>query len=452
MRPLRAAPVIGLILLAAALGLAPGAHAQSDLARARLVTLPNGLRLLLAPDSTATAVEVASWFDAGGEEARPGPAGLARLLEHLMAREGPARRVANQGGTAGSFTSPDVVCFFETLPAGDLGLGLAIEAERLRSLTVTASDLDRARARLAAERESRAESGPAVLGMRRLYDLITPTAPYRRGVSGEAAALASLTPRDCEDAFRARFGPGQALVTIVGAFEPEAALREARRTLGAVPARGVAARPTTARPGAAHERRATERLEMDLQVLFAGWRGPAESDPDAVPLDLLGRVIGTGSESRLMREAVGSDRDFLFAQGGYDGHQSAGLFYALGVLRPGADSAAAERGLSARVEKLATEPVTAEELERARRQAEGGILFAWQGVHGRTLALGMAQIVDGDYHGAWTRLERLRALAAADLQRAAARVLKPENRGVVWLVPGGTPGPAPAPPAKGSKR
>jgi zinc protease len=153
-----------------------------------------------------------------------------------------------------------------------------------------------------------------------------------------------------------------------------------------------------------------------------------------------------------MREAVGSDRDFLFAQGGYDGHQSAGLFYALGVLRPGADSAAAERGLAARVEKLAAEPVTAEELERARRQAEGGILFAWQGVHGRTLALGLAQIVDGDYRGAWTRLERVRALAAADLQRAAARVLKPENRGVVWLVPGGAPGPAPAPPVKGSER
>ena len=78
-----------------------------------------------------------------------------------------------------------------------------------------------------------------------------------------------------------------------------------------------------------------------------------------------------------------------------------------------------------------------EELERARRQAEIEILVGWQAVHGRTLALGTAELVDGDHRGAWSRLERLRQIGVADLQRAAARVLKSENRAAVWLVPAG---------------
>src|SRR5207247_9628061 len=90
-----------------------------------------------------------------------------------------------------------------------------------------------------------------------------------------------------------------------------------------------------------------------------------------------------------------------------------------------------------RAERVASEAGSGGGLERARRQAEIEILVGWQAVHGRTLALGTAELVDGDHRGAWSRLGRLRQIGAADLQRAAARVLKSENRAAVWLVPAG---------------
>jgi zinc protease len=131
-------------------------------------------------------------------------------------------------------------------------------------------------------------------------------------------------------------------------------------------------------------------------------------------------------------------------QGVLDDRRDDALLCAVAMLRPGADSASVERALVEEVEKLAREPVGEEELERARRQEEIGTLLAWQTVRGRAEALGSAQLVDGDWRAAALRLERVRRLTAADLQRAAARVLIPGGRNVLWIAPVNPPAADPA--------
>jgi zinc protease len=441
--PIRLRPLVLTAGVCLMLGLAGRAHAQSDLSRAQLVTLANGLRVLLVPDSLATAVEVGAWFDAGVGNEKPGLSGITRLLERLMSRgadsEDRNRRIAATGGVAGSFTLPDAACFYETLPASELELGFRNEAERMKSLTVSPAALESERARMRAEQRARGEGGPGSRGLQRLYAALYPGHPYRLPPSGTDADLARITARDCEDDFRARFSPNRALVTVVGRFEAARALELARAWLEPLPRRAPPA-PRPPRAAAARERRVTQRFDFELRLLFVGWRAPGQGDERSVPLELLGGVLSSGSGSRLAREASGPGRDLLVAQAGYEGRREGGLFYAYGALRPGADSAAVEKDLVARIEKLATEPVSAEELEAAKRQAESTTLFGWQAVHGRTTALGAAQLVDGDFQRAWSRVARLRQMGAADLQRAAAGVLKGENRSVVWLVPpGGSP-------------
>ena len=217
------------------LGLAGRTHAQSDLSRAQLVTLANGLRVLLVPDSLATAVEVGAWFDAGLGNEKPGLSGLTRVLERLMSRgagsEDRNRRVAAAGGVAGSFTLPDATCFYETLPVGELELGFRNEAGRMKSLAVAPAGLDAERARMRVEQRARGEGGPGVRGLQRLYAALYPGHPYRLPPSGTDADLARISARDCEDDFRARFAPNRALVTVVGRFDPVAALGLARTWL-----------------------------------------------------------------------------------------------------------------------------------------------------------------------------------------------------------------------------
>lgn len=437
--------------LGAAIGLvaalAAAAHAQVDLSRAQLVPLKNGARLLLVPDSTAMAVEVSSWFGAGVRGDKPGLSGLTRLVQGLMARGEAGGQVAGEGGVAGSFTTPDLTCFYETLPAGSLELGLKLEAARMKSLAATSADLEAERARARAERRGGADRGPGVRGLQRLYGLLYPGHPYALPPSGTDADLARITLRQCEDDFRARFSPERASVAVVGRFDPAQALALARKWIEPLPRRTTGA-PAVPALAPMRERRVTEPLDFELRLVFLGWRAPREGDPDALALDLLGRVLSGGQSARLPSQAVGQDRNLLFAQAGYDGRREAGLFYVFAALRPGVDSAAVEKDLVDRIGKLATEPVSPEELERARRQAELSTLLSWQGVHGRAMAIATADVVDGDFRGAWGRLDRIRQIGAADLQRAAAKVLKADARGVVWLVPSR---PAGAPGATGAR-
>jgi predicted Zn-dependent peptidase len=64
------------------------------------------------------------------------------------------------------------------------------------------------------------------------------------------------------------------------------------------------------------------------------------------------------------------------------------------------------------------------------------MLLGWESAHGRGQSLGMAEAVFGDHRLVAEQLQRLRELTPDDLLHAAADVLTPERRSVVWLVPG----------------
>jgi zinc protease len=444
MKFLRLAGLWSLLLAAPAL-------AQTDLSSARLTTLDNGLKLLLVPDSTASSLDVASWFEVGSADEGAGLTGITLMLERIMLRGpgpgGPTERlrmIQAEGGSAGAFTTQDVTCFYETLPPSALDLALSIEAQRIKSLGVTTADLDLERNAMRSER--RQESTHAGRGLLRLYAALYPASGYRRSVAGDEGDRARITARDAETWFRNRFAPNQALVTVVGAFDADEALRAAKLHLGAIPKRSSPAVTKVSPTSTAPRKRVSERTDLELPLVFVGWRAPGQSGADAVALDLLGRVLSSGPSARLARP-LGSagETNVVIAQGAYDGRADAGVFYAFAATTPDADSARVEKDLIWTVEHLADEPVSADELDRARRQAEIGILLAWQTAHGRSQSLGLAQLVEGDYQKAWQRIETMRALTPQDLQKAAARVLKPDTRCVAWM----TPARKPVPPTAG---
>src|SRR5262249_9131788 len=158
---------------------------------------------------------------------------------------------------------------------------LALEAERMKAPTITQEALAAERAFVRAERPRRPESSPSGRGMRRLFGLLRPDLPYRRPVTGSGADLERLTPRDCDGYFASRFRPQGALLTIVGRFAPDAALRAAASTVERVPRHGVRFVRPVAKPVVASRLRARDLAAFELPLLFVGWRAPAAASVDA---------------------------------------------------------------------------------------------------------------------------------------------------------------------------
>ncbi len=469
-----------LVLLVSAAALAPASRALATApapvvpavapaADVRLVTLKNGMRLLLAPDSAAGALDVAVWYRAGTAHERAGLSGISHLFERLMfagsEHFGPQehnRLVQAEGGLANAYTTPDYACYYQTIPSGALELVLKLEADRIASLKLTAAALEAEKRVVREEQRWRAGAPPIGNALDGLGRLAWPSHPYGWPILGLDEDLARISLADCQAYYLGHYAPNNATVTIVGRFDPDQALRAAKRWLEPLKRRRVANDAALAEPAQKTGRRAFERRDVPFGALLAGWKTPGRADPDSPALGLLSRILTGGPASRLQRALTAEPLRCVHVQGALDGRRESGLLYAMAVLRPGADSAGVERVLVEEVEKLAREPVGEEELERVRRQEEIGTLLAWQTARGRAEALGSAQLVEGDWRAAARRLERMRQLTPADLQRAAARVLVSAGSNVLWVAPeklpagvpagtgGGGPGPG-GPPAEGGR-
>jgi zinc protease len=250
-------------------------------------------------------------------------------------------------------------------------------------------------------------------------------------VLGLESDLRSITLDDVNAYFRDRYAPQSAVLTVVGAFEPKAMLAEVKKAFDPVPRRSApAVKPP---PLAGPHARGLGTIPGRVPMLVAGWRAPGSADASTASLELLARVLSANTGSPLM-----AGGHFSQTRAGVDARRDASLFYAVGLSTSRADSAEAEQTLVDAVEKLATEPVRAEDLDRAKREYEYEWLSSQETVRGRGRALGAALLTDGAADAAARRLEQIRNLTPADLQAVAASVLKPDARSVVWMVPDGS--------------
>jgi len=423
------------LLSAAALG-------SSAQAAVRSVTLENGLLVLLEPDSEAAAVDVGVWYRAGSTTEAAGRSGLTQLFGRLMyqgsGRFGPgehARLLQADGGVLNAVTNPDFTCFYQTIPPEDLDLALELEADRMASLRIGKASLEAERRAAIEERARRVDPSPLARGLERLDALAFAGHPYGRPVIGLRADLERVTLAEAAAYYRGRFSPNNAVLTVVGSFDPVPALAAIRRDFGPIARRPLPVGPKPALRPQTGERRASFTANAPGPILLVGWRGPADAQPDNVSLELLASILGGGTSARLGRTLVGGQSPFLDARGDFDRRKEASLIYFTAALKPGADTASAEQALVGAVESLATTPVSAEELDRGKRQVQSALLFSLETVRGEAQAIGTAQLMDGDYRATEARLARLRQLTPEDLLATAAKVLKPTSRSLVWVVP-----------------
>ncbi|TMQ65487.1 MAG: insulinase family protein [Candidatus Eisenbacteria bacterium] len=428
---------LGLALLAAGPPAAPPSPNPMP-----VVTLRNGVRLLLVPDGQASAVDVAVWYDSGSRHERPRLNGISHLFEHLMfegsSHFGPEehrRLIRGQGGTAGAYTGADFVCFFETVPPGATEMALRLEADRMDSPRLAEDALEAERRVVREENAQRTASSPLARGIDRLYATAFRVHPYRLPVLGSDSALARITLADCRATFAARFAPNRSLVTVVGNFDSAQVVTWARQYFEPIRERRTADAPAPKEPPQGGERRVVAHEATSTPLLLVGWRAPSRRDPDWPALVVLSDLLARGSSARLQRALAGREGPCSEVQADVEGRRDASLLYASARLRPGADSAEVESTMKRELGALARKPVDEAELEAAKRHVEAATLFGLQTARGRAQTLGTFQFLDGDARGLERHLERVRALTAADLRRAAARTLVPARRCVVWILP-----------------
>jgi zinc protease len=209
--------------------------ADSDLKVPKLefqeVKLDNGLRVILVPDHSAPVYAIDVCYNVGSRNERPGRTGFAHLFEHMMFQGseniGKGEHfslVLNNGGGMNGTTNEDRTTYFEELPKNQLDLGLFLESDRMRALNITQANLDNQRNAVQEERRQGIDNQPYGRASLDLDNLSYDNFAYKHSTIGSMTDLNAATIEDVKDFFRIYYAPNNAVLTLVGDFNPDEAL------------------------------------------------------------------------------------------------------------------------------------------------------------------------------------------------------------------------------------
>ena len=249
-------------------------------------SLANGLRVILSRDPRAPLVAVNLWYDVGSKYEKPGKTGFAHLFEHMMF-QGSANVDKGQhfslvqaaGGTLNASTWLDRTNYFETLPSHELELGLWLEAERMASLlpAMTQEKLDNQRDVVKNERRWSVDNQPYGSWDERMQALVYPAShPYHHPTIGSMEDLSAASLEDVSDFFATYYAPNNAVLTVAGDFEADAAMAMIERHFGPVPANPTLPPPPdmTVEPRIGDEVRETVPDRVPLPRIYLAHRIP----------------------------------------------------------------------------------------------------------------------------------------------------------------------------------
>jgi len=431
-------------LAALLVGTAPAAGGQEQAREglgftAEEFRLGNGLRVVLSVDSRLPVVTVAVGYGAGTIREGPEQEGLAYLLENLMFQGsenvGPLQHVKfiqKVGGELNATTTVDKALYFETLLSSYLPLALWLESDRMKSLSITGAAIQRTRDELVKEHRDRLANDPYLQSFTEFDALLFPDHAYGHPLIGRGDEMMALPEADIAAFHRAYYVPNNAVLAIVGNIDPVRTRELVGRYFDSIPPG-----PDVPEPALPQFKRESEALVRFLPVarpvagFHMGFRfhplQPAELDA----LRILEYLFFVGETSRVRHRLLHRDRT--------SHHLNVVLEERLKVaalkvfsLNTNADLVArAERAILSEIDKLRTNTVSEDEIEKARRRFELDYLERLSTPRGRALFLIDAAFAGKPMSALGEDLENARQVKPSAILAFVAKYFTPQNRVVL---------------------
>jgi zinc protease len=398
------------------------------------IVLDNGLRVLSLEDPGSGVVAVQLWYHVGAKDEQVGRQGFAHMFEHMMFRgtdrlgpEDHFKHIRRTGGDCNAYTAFDQTVYIQELPANQLELALWLEAERMAFLRVDQTGYDTERKVVEEERRLGLNKPYGSVAEKLLAELF-PGQTYGWSPIGNIAHLRAAAVGELRDFWQRYYVPNNATLVVAGGIKHEDVQRLAKKYFGWMPRE--ADPPRVAALSAAPFKSRTITIKEDSAPAPAVgliWRTVPSREDDAVPLQLLGTILGGGESSRLYRELVAEKQTAVVALAMNFTLENAGLFAAGAVLPPFSRSGPqAIEAIRRQVEKVRTEPVTEKELLKAKNQTLSALASQSLTAASKARALGQAAVIEGDAARVNREFDRVRAVTVADLRRVAQKYLAPD--------------------------
>jgi predicted Zn-dependent peptidase len=424
---------------ATAIRTARSSRPDASMLNHRETTLPSGVRIVTEAMPSVRSVTLGFWIGTGSRAESESEAGLSHLLEHLLFK-----------GT-GKHSSLEIDQIFDTMGAEinagtgrettslyarvlDEHLPLAFEVMAEMVFAPSLSDIDSER-EVILEEIAMYEDDP----QEKVFDVLGETVfgnhPLGRAIIGYAPVVADTPAADIKAFHDARYVPSNVVIAAAGNVDHDALVALASAKLpaglgtGLAPAAAGFEASSSALAGRRFEYKDTEQFHVCL-----GGVALSRHDPRRFSLRVLDTIFGGSTSSRLfqeVREKHGLAYSvYSFASGFADTGQL-GLY-----VGTRADNVEAALGIvGVELDRLRSDPASADELSRAKENLKGRMLLALESTGARMNRLGSSVLANEPLLSLDEIEAAVDAVSLEDLQSLASELWEPSRLSVVGIGP-----------------
>ncbi|MCX5666002.1 MAG: pitrilysin family protein [Candidatus Omnitrophica bacterium] len=344
--------------------------------------MDNGLAVTAKPMSHMESVAFGIWIRAGARYEDKKNNGISHLLEHLLFKGTKSRdmkkikeSIEGRGGSFNGFTSEEVTCYLVKLLAKDAELGVDILSDMVLNPKLDEKEIEKEKS-VIVEEINMYKDIPAQHVHEILTEMLWPDQPLGMPLAGTVESVNSMQKKDVDLYKDTFYNANNMLLIGTGKIKEDElsgmAGKYLSRTTKQGPSKFVKAVNNQSRPVLEVMKKDTEQTHMAL-----AFHAMNRLSPDRYAASILNIILGANMSSRLFH-AVRDELALCYEiSSSVRKYEDAGAF----VVGAGLDESNLVKALQVilkELNRIKSEPVPDEELERAKEFYKGQLLFTME--------------------------------------------------------------------------
>ncbi len=361
-------------------------------------TLPNGLRVIVRPNWSTEVVAIELLLDVSAQDEPGGQEGVRYLVQRLLLRgttsetgQAMGRRLAAVGGVVNTTVGLDYVEIYALVPADGFEVALDLIADAVRQPAFAVEEVEKQKS-VALEMAEAARAEPFQETYLALRQRLYPDHPYGNLTLGAPGSVASISRADISTFHGDHYGPNRAVLAVCGGVGEVRTMRAARRAFEDWVPVHPPQRSSLSAPGLRVSEVTVRERSVARTHVIIGFPAPAVDDPGYYAIQVIDTILGGGATARLprkLREELGLVYTVSSFYPTLAGDSHLGLYAVTG---PG-HLRHVKSAILSLLGDLTREPVSEEELARAKTYLLGSYALSHQRMKEQAYALAWYEIL-----------------------------------------------------------
>jgi len=343
--------------------------------------------------------------------------------------------IYDQHGQVGfnAYTTHDVTNYQIELPKNRLEIWAKLESDRLRDPIFREYYTERDV--ILEERRMRVDNRGAGRLREKFLSLAFEEHPYRRPVIGYESNIPFLDIDETEKFFRKFYAPNNFVITIVGDQDFQNTEKIIRKYFSDLKPRQIDTHSRMSEKLGTGEKR-FEVIFPNGPQIFMGWHKPTFPHPDNFVFEIIDLVLSKGSESRLNKRLLFKEKLAMSVDvwNGDPGERYSNLLKISASINSDADHRHVEKIIWEEIERLKTEDIRDEEINRIKNQLAAEFFRGLDNNANLADYLSYYELVSGNWENLFNVYESIYNVSKEDIKRVSSKYLTRENVTIGYLI------------------